>query len=75
MFVSKGNTSIMLKKKKKIWEKEKTYVNILVGGGWNPPCDTIIINFMLIGFVNLSFYYHMCFADFWAKGLVLAYGP
>ena len=63
----------MLKKKNP--ERGENYVNSLVGGGWNPPHDTVIINFMLIGFVNLSFYYHMCFVDFWAEGLVLAYGP
>lgn len=30
---------------------------------------------MLIGFVNLSFYYYMYFVDFLFEGLALAYGP
>lgn len=54
-------------------EKEKHYVyRLLVGGS---EIARMIIKFMLMGFVNLSFYYYMCFVDFWTEGLALAYSP
>lgn len=54
-------------------EKEKS-VNKPTEGSWNLSHQTLIINFMLIGFVSLRFHCSMCFVDLWVKGLALAYG-